>query len=148
MLMRIYDGGGANNSLLDAVSGAAWIALGTAPEVIPTLDHENIAIWLMHETAGSELTLALIEHTEIVGTLANVNRVLEGVWSTTDQVVTTDRVAWGLATGTERAAKGLANISVTPNAYLSMVVSVNSEADETWYMRYALGHAPLANFYD
>lgn len=148
MLMRIYNGGGANNSLLDAVSGAAWVALGTAPEVIPTLDHENIVIWLMHETAASECTLALIEHTELVGTLATVNRVLEGVWSTTNQTVTTDRVVWGLATGTERAAHGLACISVTPNVYLSIVVSVNSEADETWYMRYALGHAPLANFYD
>ena len=148
MLMRIYAGGGANNSLLDAVSGAAWIALGTAPEVIPTLDHENIQIWLMHKTAGSECTLALIEHTALVGTLATVNRVIEGVWSVTDQVVTTDQVAWGLATGTEEAAKGLACISVTPNVYLSIVVSVNSEADESWYMLYALGHAPLANFYD
>lgn len=148
MLMRVYDGGGANNSLLDAVSGAAWIALDPAPEVIPTLDHENIQIWLMHKTAASECTLALIEHTELVGTLANVNRVIEGVWSVTDQVVTTDQVAWGLATGTEEAAKGLACISVTPNVYLSIVVSVNSEADESWYLRYSLGHAPLANFYD
>ena len=147
-IMRIYDGGGANNSLLDAVSGAAWIALGTAPEVIPTLDHENIAIWLMHKTLASECTLALIEHTAIVGTLATVNRVIEGTWSPTDQAVTTDQVVWGLATGTEEAAKGLACISVTPNVYLSIVVSINSEVDESWYLRYALGHAPLANFYD
>ena len=148
MIMRIYNGGGAANSMQDAVSGAGWIALGTAPEVIPTGNHENIAIWLMHKTDGAEATLALIEHTAIVGTLATVNRVVEGVWSTTDQTVTTDQVAWGLATGTEEAAKGLANISVTPNVFLSIVVSVNSEADESWYMRYALGNAPLANFYD
>ena len=148
MVGRIYNGGGANNSLLDAVSGAAWIALGTAPEVIPTLDYENIVIWLMHKTAGSECTLALIEHTALVGTLATVNRVIEGVWSTTDQAVTTDQVVWGLATGTEEAAKGLACISVTPSIYLSIVVSVNSEADESWYLRYSLGHAPLANYYD
>ncbi len=148
MYGRIYDGGGGNNSLQDAVTGAAWIALGTAPEVIPTLDYENIVIWMMHKTAGSECTLALIEHTALVGTLATVNRVVEGVWSTTDQTVTTDQLAWGLATGTEEAAKGLACISVTPNVYLSIVMSVNSEADNSWYMRYALGHAPLANFYD
>lgn len=151
MIMRVYDGGGASNALMDCVSGAAWITLiagANAPESIYTGDHENITIWLMHKTAGSECTLALIEHTAAVGTLATVNRVVEGVWSTTDQVVTTDQVAWGLATGTEEAAKGLACISVTPNVYLDIVVSVNSEADESWYLKYALGHAPLANFYD
>ena len=150
-IMRIYDGGGANNSLMDCVTGAAWIVLvagANAPEVIPTGDHENIQIWLMHKTAASEATLALIEHNDPVGTLATVNRVIEGVWSTTDQAVTTDQVVWGLATGTEEAAKGLACISVTPNVYLDIVFSVNSEADESWYMTYSLGHAPLANFYD
>jgi len=148
MIMQIYNGGGANNSLLDAVSGAAWIALDPRPEVIPTGNYENIVIWLMHKTAASTCTLALIEHTEIVGTLATVNRVIEGAWTDTDQTVTTDQVAWGLATGTEEAAKGIACISVTPNVYLSIVVSANSEADESWYMRYSLGHAPLANYYD
>jgi len=148
MLSRIYNGGGANNSLLDAVTGAAWIALDPRPEVIYTGDYENIAIWLMNETAASACTLALIEHTELVGTLATVNRVVEGNWNNVDQTATTDRLVWGLVAGTERAAKGIACISITPNVYLSIVVSDNSEADETWYMRYSLGHAPLANYYD
>jgi len=146
MIMRIYDGGGVTNALQAGATSAAWIALGTAPEVIPTGDYENIVLWPMNSTAAQTCTLALWEHTGIVGTLATINRMTGVTWGADDQTITTDRVAWGLATGTEYPAKGLACIAVTPHTYLS--ITVGASLGGTWYLRYSLGHAPLANFYD
>ena len=145
-LTRIYDGGGVTNALQAGATSAAWIALGTAPEVIPTGDHENIVLWPMNSTAGQTVTLALWHHTAVVGTLATINRMVGVAWGAGDQIITTDRVTWGLVTATEYPAKGLACVAVTPDTYIS--ITVGASAGGTWYLRYALGHAPLANFYD
>lgn len=146
MLTRIYDGGGVTNALQAGATSAAWIALVAAPEVIPTGDHENIVLWPMNSTAARTCTLALWHHTALVGTLATINRMTGVAWGAGDQVITTDRVTWGLVTGTEYPAKGLACIAVTPNTYIS--ITVGASLGGTWYLRYSLGHAPLANFYD
>lgn len=146
MITRIYNGGGVTNALQAGATSAAWIALGTAPEVITVGDHENIVMWPMNSTATRTCTLALWEHTALVGTLATINRMTGVAWGAGDQTITTDRVTWGLVTGTEYPAKGLACIAVTPNTYLS--ITVGASLGGTWYLRYSLGYAPLANFYD
>ena len=147
MIMRIYDGGGVTNALQTGADSAAWIALAAAPEVIPTGDNENIVLWPMNSTAAQTCTLALWMHTAAVGTLATIDRMVGVTWgAATDQTITTDRVSWGLATAVEYKAKGLACIAVTPNTYIS--VTVGASLGGTWYLRYSLGNAPLANFYD
>ena len=101
----------------------------------------------MNSTAAQTLTLAVWEHTAAVVTLVTINRMIGVTWGQgTDQIITTDRVIYGLVTATEYKAKGLANISVTRNTYVS--ITVGASQGGVWYLRYSLGHAPLANFYD
>ena len=147
-ITTLYDGGGGVDDRLQAgATSAALIALGpTFPTAVYTGDHENIMLWPANTTAEQTLTLAVWEHTAAVPTLATINRMIGVAWGVTDQVITTDRVIWGLVTATEYAAKGLANISVTPNIYVS--ITVGASLGGVWYLRYSLGHAPLANFYD
>ncbi len=148
-LTTLYEGGGGVDARLQAGgTSAALIALGpgTFPDAIFTGDHENIVLWPANTNATRTCTLAIWEHTAAVPTLATINRMIGVTWGAGDQVITTDRVIWGLVTATEYAAKGLANISVTPGLYLS--ITVGASLGGVWYLRYALGHAPLANFYD
>ena len=146
MIMRIYDGGGVTNALQAGATSAAWIALAAAPEVIPTGDNENIVLWPMNSTAAQTCTLALWHHTAVVGTLLTLDKMTGVAWGAPEQIITTDRVSWGLATGTEYPAKNIACVAVTPHTYIS--ITVGASLGGTWYLRYALGHAPLANFYD
>ena len=146
---RLYDGGGGVDDRLQAgATSAALIALGpgTFPDSIYTGDHENIVLWPVNSTAAQTCTLAIWEHTAAIPTLATINRMIGVAWGAGEQTVTTDRVIWGVVTATEYAAKGLANISVTPNLYVSITVGVSLGG--VWYLRYSMGHAPLANFYD
>ena len=149
-LTTLYDGGGGVDDRLQAgATSAALIALGpgTFPDAIYTGDHENIMLWPANTNVEQTLTLAVWEHTAAVPTLATINRMIGVSWGdNSDQTITTDRVIWGLVTATEYAAKGLANISVTPNLYVS--ITVGATEGGVWYLRYSLGHAPLANFYD
>ncbi len=148
MLTRLYDGGDGALEMRLAADSATWIAFNVAdrPEAIYTGDHENIVLWPMNTTAAQTCTIALWEHTIAYATLANINRMIEVVWGAGDQIITTDRVIWNQVTGVEYACKGIACISVTPNVWVSMVVGASLGGD--WWMRYSLGHAPLANFYD
>ncbi len=148
-ISTLYDGGGGVDDRVQAgATSAALIALGPAtfPTAIYTDRYENIVLWPANTTAAQTLTLAIWEHTEAVPTLATINRMIGVTWGAGDQIITTDRVIWGLVTATEYPAKGLANISVTPNVYIS--ITVGASLGGIWYLRYGLGHAPLANFYD
>ncbi len=148
-ISTLYEGGGGVDARVQAgATSAALIALGpTFPTAFYTDRYENIVLWPMNSTAAQTLTLAIWEHTAAVPTLATINRMIGVSWGQgSDQIITTDRVTWGLVTATEYAAKGLANISVTPNVYIS--ITVGASQGGVWYLRYGLGHAPLANFYD
>ncbi len=148
-ISTLYDGGGGVDDRLQAgATSAALIALGPAtfPTAFYTDRYENIVLWPVNSTAAQTLTLAVWEHTAAVPTLATINRMIGVAWGAGEQVITTDRIIWGLVTATEYAAKGLANISVTPNVYIS--ITVGASLGGVWYLRYGLGHAPLANFYD
>ena len=148
-LTTLYDGGGGvDNRLQTGVGSDDLIALGpgTFPTPIFTGNHENIMLWPTNILPKQTCTLAGWEHTAAVPTLATINSMIGVTWGNPEQFITTDRIILGLVTGTEYPAKGLANISVTPNLYVS--ITVGASEGGVWYLRYSLGHAPLANFYD
>lgn len=128
----VYDGGGTDNALQVFTTTALMIA-GADPEVIDIGVHNELDIWLMNTTASQSCTLVVAEFSAATPTAATLTRVTEVAVGTGDQTFTSDQVAWGLTTGTEKAAKAPVQVRVTPGRYA--VVFCSAALGGTFYAR-------------
>jgi hypothetical protein len=130
---QVYYGTNATTPALQTKATSALL-IASGAEVLATGQSDVLEVSLVNSTAAQSGKLIVAEFSEPVPTVANmIAPPRENDISATDQTGTTDRVLWGLTTGTEYAAKQPIRLQVTRNHYA--MIAVSSTTGGTWYAR-------------